>query len=255
MYLAKPVDFEVWKKTNRLLDYNQEIVSHSSFIFLSPFFLRIYWGHIIIPALFRNNVIREVPYTEQRELVGLSFSSNVLISSLISVHFTLKRFWSPQAPGRGPRHRHWTHGSWGRGSPLCIQRDLFPLQYHRLVRGHRKETSPTGIRQANSDLLARRRQMSETELSALKRLALKKNTQRGMLEVRTTVKMQRIESLLRTHSVQWEQSLKAERVSRLMLLSGVQQQKVSKCLLRPEWGKPQAAKYRCCKIEAGPSLS
>lgn len=75
--------------------------------------------------------------------------------------------------------------------------------------------------------------MSETELSALKRLALKKNTQRGMLEVRTTVKMQRIESLLRTHSVQWEQSLKAERVSHLMLLSGVQQQKVSKCLLRP----------------------
>lgn len=55
-----------------------------------------------------------------------------------------------------------------------------------------------------------------------------------MLEVRTRVKMQRIESLLRTHSAQWEQSLKAERIPHLMLLSGVQQQKVSKCLPRPE---------------------
>lgn len=76
--------------------------------------------------------------------------------------------------------------------------------------------------------------MSETKSSALKRLALKKTKQRGMLEVRTRVKIQRIESLLRTHRAQWEQRLKAERIPRLMLLSGVQQQKVSKYLLGPE---------------------
>lgn len=76
--------------------------------------------------------------------------------------------------------------------------------------------------------------MSETKSSALKRLALKKTKQRGMLEVRTRVKIQRIESQLRTHRAQWEQRLKAERIPRLMLLSGVQQQKVSKYLLGPE---------------------
>lgn len=36
--------------------------------------------------------------------------------------------------------------------------------------------------------------MSETELSALKRLALKKATQRGMLEVRTMVKMRELKT-------------------------------------------------------------
>ena len=76
--------------------------------------------------------------------------------------------------------------------------------------------------------------MSETKSSALKRLALKKTKQRGMLEVRTRVKIQRIESQLRTHRAQWEQRLKAERIPRLMLLSGAQQQKVSKYLLGPE---------------------
>ena len=93
------------------------------------------------------------------------------------------------------------------------------------------------------------------KIKCSKETGFKKTTQRGMLEVRTRVKIQRIESLLRTHRAQWEQSLKAERIPRLMHLSGVQQQKVSKYLLRPQWRKPQAAKYRCCKVEAGPPLS
>lgn len=126
-YLAKPVDFEVWKKTKGLLDYNEVIVSHSSFIFLSPFFLVIYWGHTVIQALCRNNVIRVVPYKEQRELAGLSFSSNVLISSLISVHFTLKRFWSPQATWTRPQAVPRDTRLMGKGSLPPDSEESFPL--------------------------------------------------------------------------------------------------------------------------------